>query len=165
MTYLEIDKALFDISIDMIKECQDRVNSVSKENKNEHKALMVELGMYQFCRNAGFLGSERERVIEMRTKFIGQILPRYPEMNKVFANLSRNAKMAFIAALQAEIFIRHSVCHSYHAELEQAKATGDAKNIFEFGIKVGAVERVFAAWEAWRVEHDVYPGMFEEGLR
>lgn len=162
MTYLEIDKALRDISIEMKKECQGRVNSVSKENKNEHKAVMIELGMYGLCTNAGFLGGERERVIEMRTRFIGQRLPRYPEINKVFVSLDDDERKMFIAALQAEIYMRDQIYKNYLVELEQAKMAGDTKNIFELGIKVGAVERVFEAWEEWRVENNVFPGLMGE---
>ena len=169
MTYLEIDKVLLDITIEMINECKIRASSVSKENKNEHKALMVELGMYQLCWRAGFLAgtlSTRENVVNgMRARLIGQILQCYPAMNKIFLSLDEDERKIFIAALQAEIYMRDQIYKNYLVELEQAKMAGDAKNIFEFGIKVGAVERVFEAWEEWRVENDVYPGMFEEGLR
>ncbi|MBE6617309.1 MAG: hypothetical protein E7627_05145 [Ruminococcaceae bacterium] len=169
MTYLEIDKALLDITIEMINECKIRANSVSKDNKNEHKALMIELGMYQLCWRAGFLAGTtgtRGGLIEgVRARVIGQILPRYPEINKVFVSLDDDERKMFIAALQAEIYMRDQIYNNYLVELEQAKGAGDTKNIFEFGIKVGAVERVFEAWEEWRVENNLFPGLLKEGLR
>lgn len=170
MTYLEVDKALLDITIEMINECKIRASSVSKENKNEHKALMVELGMYQLCWRAGFLAgtlSTREGVINgTRARVIGQIiLPRYPELNGIFVSLDDDKRNMFIAALQAEIYMRDQIFKNYLAELDQAKTAGDTKKIFEFQIKVGAVERVFAGWEEWREKNNVFPGLLKEGLK
>ena len=71
----------------------------------------------------------------------------------------------FIAALQAEIYMRDQIVNGYYTEYEAAKAAGDEKNIFELRIKIGGCENVFKAWEAWRAEYNVYPGMFTEGLR
>ena len=55
MTYLEIDKAITDILVQMHDECKTRLDSVSKDNITEQKALHLEYGMYQFCGNAGLL--------------------------------------------------------------------------------------------------------------
>lgn len=169
MTYLEVDKALLDITIEAIKECQDRVNGLPKESKNERKALMVELGMYQFCRNAGFLGGTtgaRENVINgTRARVIERILQSYPEINKIFVSLDEDERKVFIAALQAEIYIRDQWLPEQYTSLAAAEESGDAKNAFEFRIKIGAAENIFSLWEEWRVQNNVFPGLLEEGLR
>ena len=62
MTYLEIDKALVEITRGKCAECKARLDAVSKENATERKALQVEYGMYSFCGAAGFLlGYERNK--------------------------------------------------------------------------------------------------------
>ena len=49
MNYLEIDKAILDITQEMCKNCQAKLDTVSKENVTERKAVQLEYGMYAFC--------------------------------------------------------------------------------------------------------------------
>ena len=164
MTYLEIDKALYDIVNEKYNECQGRLDAVSKENKNERKALMIEREMYGLCNRAGILVyvvGKRENILTMRRRVIGQILQRYPKLNEVFTQLDEEEKMRFLAALQAEIYMRDQIVNSYYTEFEAAKASGDMKNILELQIKIGGCENVFEAWEAWRKEHDIYPNLID----
>ena len=167
MTYLDIDKAMYDIVVKKYDECQSRLDEVPKENKSERKALIIEREMYGLCNRAGLLVytlGKRETTLTFRKRVIGQILQKYPQFNEVFTSLDEEEKWIFIAALQAEIFMRDQIVHSYYTELEAAKASGDTKKIFEFNIKVGATGIIFDEWERWRVENNVYPGMFSEGL-
>lgn len=167
MTYLEIDKAMYDIVKEKYNECQSRLDAVSKENKNERKALMIEREMYGLCDRAGmivYVSGKRENVLAMRRRIIGQILPKYPKLNKVFTKLDEEEKMMFIATLQAEIFMRDQIVNSYYTEFEAAKLSDDTKNLFELQIKIGGCENIFKAWEVWRVEHNLYSGMLSEGL-
>ena len=167
MTYLEIDKALYDIVAEKYNECQSRLDAVPKENKNERKALIIEREMYGLCNRAGVLVytlGEREKTIIFRERVIGQILQKYPRLNEVFTKLDEEEKKRFIAALQAEIYMRDQIVNSYYTDFEAAKASGDTKNILEFQIKIGGCENIFKAWEAWRVANNVYPGMLSEGL-
>ena len=69
--------------------------------------------------------------------------------------------MCFIAALHAEIYLRDQWIDKKPAELAAATASGDAKAVFELTIQLGAVKNMFAAWEAWRVENNIFPHMFE----
>ncbi|MBQ9797703.1 MAG: hypothetical protein IJW50_08295 [Clostridia bacterium] len=164
MTYLEIDKALYDIVNEKYNECQGRLDAVSKENKNERKALMIEREMYGLCNRAGILVyvlGKRENVLTMRRRVIGQILQRYPKLNEVFTKLDEEEKMRFLAALQAEIYMRDQIVNSYYTEFEAAKASGDMKNILELQIKIGGCENVFEAWEAWRKENNIYPNLID----
>ena len=165
MTYLEIDKALYDIVTEKYNECQSRLDTVPNENKNERKALTIEREMYGLCNRAGlivYILGKREGVLTMRRRVIGQILHKYPKLNEVFTQLEEEEKMRFIAALQAEIFMRDQIVNSYYTEFEAAKTAGDMKNILEFQIKIGACENVFKAWEAWRKEHGIYPNLIDK---
>lgn len=167
MTYLEIDKAMYDIVYEKYTECQSRLDAVPKENKSERKALIIEREMYGLCNRAGLLVyvlGKRENVLSMRQRVIGQILQRYPKLNEFFTKLDEEEKKIFVAALQAEIYMRDQIVNSYYAEFEKAKNSEDMKNIFEFQIKIGSCENVFKEWEKWRVENNVYPKMFLEGL-
>ena len=167
MTALEIDKAMYDIVSEKYNECQSRLDAVPKENKNERKALIIEREMYGLCNRAGLLvyvTGERESVLAFRRRVTTNILQKYPKLNGVFAQLNEEEKTIFIAALQAEIFMRDQIVNSYYTEFEAAKSAGDTKNILELQIKIGGCENVFKAWEAWRVENNVYPGIFVEGL-
>ena len=168
MTYLEIDKAMYDIVKEKYDECQTRLDAVPKENKNERKALIIEREMYGLCNRAGILVyvlGKRESVLSTRRRVIGQILSRYPHLNSIFNSLDEEEKMIFIAALQAEIYMRDQIVNSYYAEFETAKVSSDAKNILELQIKIGGCENIFKEWEAWRVENNVYPGILSEGLK
>ena len=168
MTALEIDKAMYDIVKEKYDECQSRLDAVPKENKNERKALIIEREMYGLCNRAGLLVyalGEREHYLSFRQKVIGQILQKYPKLNEVFTKLDEEEKKIFVAALQAEIFMRDQIVNSYYTEFEGAKRAGDMKNIVELQIKIGGCENIFKAWGEWRVENNVYPGMFEEGLK
>ena len=169
MTYLEIDKAMYDIVSEKYNDCQHRLDAVSKENKSERKALIIEREMYGLCNRAGLLWGVihgRDWVLtNHRHRVIGQILQRYPVLNEVFRKLKDEEQLRFIAALQAEIFMRDQIVKSYYAEYEAAKAAEDTKALFELRIKIGACENVFRAWEEWRVAQSVYSGMLTEGLK
>ena len=168
MTALEIDKALYDIVCEKYNECQSRLDAVPKESKMERKALIIEREMYGLCNRAGILvyvNGKRENVLAMRQRVIGQILCKYPKLNHFFSQLDEEEKMRFIAALQAEIFMRDQIVNSYYTEFEVAKLADDTKNLLELHIKIGGCENIFEAWEKWRVENNVYPGMLSEGLK
>ena len=167
MTYLEIDKALYDIVDEKHKECQSRLDAIPLENKNERKALIIEREMYGLCNRAGLLWyalGTRESCLNKRRGVIGQILQRYPRLNGVFTMLGDDEQMTFVAALQAEIFMRDQFVRSYYAELKKAEAAKDIESGFALQIKIGACENVFEAWEKWRMERGLYAGMFSEGL-
>ena len=165
MTYLEIDKALYDIVTEKYNECQSRLDTILNENQNERKALIIEREMYGLCNRAGlivYVLGKREGVLTMRRRVVGQILHKYPKLNEVFMQLDEEEKMRFIAALQSEIFMRDQIVNSYYTEFEAAKTAGDTKNILEFQIKIGACENVFKAWEEWRKEHGIYPNLIDK---
>lgn len=163
MTYLEIDKAISNIMKEKCNECKNRLDDISKENTTERKAVQLELGMYSFCGNAGLLHNfDREKWLQKRRIFLNKELHKYPKLNEIYQNLTEEEKMCFVAALQSEIFIRDQWLGVQYAAFSSAQATGDHQNIFELKIKIGAVENMFAAWENWRAENNIYPNMFEE---
>lgn len=167
MTDLEIDRAMYDIVKKKYDECQSRLDSVPKDNKNERKALIIEREMYGLCNRAGMLVytiGKREGVLANRKRVIGDILRKYPKLNKVFTQLNEEEKKRFVASLQAEIYMRDQIVSSYYAEYESAKTSNDTKNCLELRIKIGGCENVFKAWETWRTENNVYSGMLLEGL-
>lgn len=167
MTDLEIDRAMYDIVKKKYDECQSRLDSVPKDNKSERKALIIEREMYGLCNRAGLLVytiGKREGVLANRKRVIGEILRKYPKLNKVFTQLNEEEKKRFVASLQAEIYMRDQIVSSYYAEYESAKTSNDTKNCLELRIKIGGCENIFNAWETWRVENNVYPGMLSERL-
>ncbi|MBQ3491393.1 MAG: hypothetical protein IJA74_02440 [Oscillospiraceae bacterium] len=164
MTYLEIDSALVEITRKMCEGCQVKLDAVSIENPTERKAIQLECGMYTFCGNAGELfntGWEREKVFSVRKRYLNRILHKYPSLNNIFQALNSKEQMCFIAALHAEIYLRDQWIDKKTAELAAAEASGDTKNVFEITIMLGAVKNMFAAWEQWRVENNIFPHMFE----
>ena len=169
MNYLDIDKAMYDIVTEKYTECQRRLDAVAKENKSERKALIIEREMYGLCNRAGlivYVAGKREHVLAItRYRVTGDILQRYPRLNEAFTQLDEEEKLRFVAAKQAEIFMRDQIMNGYYAEYEAAKAAEDTKGMFELQIKIGACENVFRAWEAWRAEHGIYAGLLSEGLR
>lgn len=168
MHYLEIDKAMYDIAIQKYNECQSRLDAVPMENKNERKALIIEREMYALCNHAGILGNsteKREKVLSMRMHVIGQILRRYPQLNEIYTKLKEEELTTFVAALQAEIFMRDQLVNPYYPEYKTATDAKDTDKAFELQIKIGACENVFKAWEEWRRQNNVYPGILSEGLQ
>ncbi len=164
MTYIDIDKAIVEIVREKCSECKARLDSVSKDNPTERKALQLEYGMYTFCGNAGamFNGCDRRKVLEIRHRFLNGVIYKYPRLNEVYSKIDEDEKLCFIAALQAELYIRDQWLGTQKAELAAAEASGDAKKAFEFRIKIGSAENMFTAWENWRRENSVFSGMFEE---
>ena len=165
MNYLDIDKALVDITRAKCDECKARLDATPKDSKAERKALQIELGMYTLCGNAGLLfnaGWERQRTYQIRQNFWSMVLPKYPKHQEIYSTLNDNEKLSFMAAWQADLFMRDQLLNGYVTELAQAEAAGDAKNTFEFRIKIGAVREMLSIWESWRKENGVYPGLMEE---
>ena len=163
MTCFEIDQAIADITKEKYNECKKRLEAIPRENTAEKKAVQIELGMYTFCCDAGLLFMlSREDCMTRRLHIMGQIIPRYPALNNIYSNLSDDEKTRFAASLQAEIFIRDTWLNQQYAELMCAKEANHTQSIFELNIKIGAVKGMFAAWEAWRIENNVYPHIFEE---
>ena len=165
MNYLDIDKALVDITRAKCDECKARLDATPKDNKAERKALQIELGMYTLCGNAGLLfnaGWERQRTYQIRQNFWSMVLPKYPKRQEIYSALTDDEKLSFMAAWQADLFMRDQLLNGYVTELAQAEAAGDAKNTFEFRIKIGAVREMLSLWEGWRKENGVYPGLMEE---
>ena len=164
MTYLEIDKAMVDITREKCIECKTRLDAILKENPTERKALQLEYGMYTFCGNCGLLFNTtgERKIIHIRRAFLEKQLHKYPRLLSVYKTLDDEGKMRFWAALQAELFLRDQWFIEQCEELAAAEKFGDTKKSFEFRIKVQAAKNMFTIWEAWRVANNVYPNMFEE---
>ena len=165
MNYLDIDKALVDITRAKCDECKARLDATPKDNKAERKALQIELGMYTLCGNAGLLfnaGWERQRTYQIRQNFWSMVLPKYPKHQEIYSALTEDEKLSFMAAWQADLFMRDQLLNGYVTELAQAEAAGDAKSTFELRIKIGGVREMLSLWEGWRKENGVYPGLMEE---
>ena len=165
MTHLEIDCALVDITRAMCSECKARLDAIPKENGTERKALQLEYGMYTFCGNAGLLfntGWERTRVLEVRQRFWNNELHRYPKFYETYQSLDEDEKLRFFAALQGELFLRDQWLTAQEKEHSAAVSANDHRQVFELTVKIGAVKAMFAAWESWRRENEIYPNMFEE---
>ncbi len=168
MNAIEIYKAQEDIANQKYMECKMRLEGVSAERKMERKALHIELGMYNLCLRAGLLDrggnpiDHAETALAHRNLFIPKIIVKYPGLAEIFRALSAEEKSEFIAAVQAELYMRDQIYRNYTAELEAATAAGDEESVFELRIKIGALESVFAAWEEWRKETGIYPGVFKE---
>ena len=168
MTRYEIDRAMQEIVLNKISECRARLDALPKDNANERKAVQIELGMYTLCGNAGLLSggtnddSPRDESFRLRQGVLQRILQKYPKLREVFVGLEGDEQLRFVAALQGEIFVRDQILGNYRAELANASAAQDARNVFEFTIKIGAVESVLEAWRGWRMEHAIYPVELEE---
>jgi len=164
MTYLEIDNAMVDVTQKMCEECKARLDAIPTENSTERKAVQLEYGMYTFCRDAGLMfnnGKERTLAFQRGNSFMAKILHKYPKPNALYQTLDDDPKLCFIAALQGDLFIRDQWLQKKTAELTVATASGDTKSVFELTIQLGAVKNMFAAWEQWRIENNVFPHMFE----
>lgn len=166
MTYLEIYNALLAINQNMCNECKARLDAVPKENSTERKAVQLEYAMYNFCSASGLFNTSQMQQQAAYGKqphslVYDKLLPKYPKLNSSYEALSNENKWCFIAALHPELFIRDQWVNKKEAELTAATASGDTKNIFELTIQLGAVKNMFAAWEQWRIENNIFPHMFE----
>ncbi len=164
MTYLEIDRAILAVTQNVCDECKTRLDAIPKENKTERKAVQLEYGMYTFCRDAGLLfnnGMERTNFFRRGHSLMNKILHRHPRLNAAYLALDEDDKLRFYAALHGELFVRDQWIEKKVDEFAAATASSDTKSIFELTIQLGAVKNMFAAWEAWRVENNIFPHMFE----
>ena len=164
MTHLEIYNALLAINQNMCNECKARLDAITKENSTERKAVQLEYAMYKFCNASGLFNAfQTQQALGKQPKsFVyDKLLSKYPKLCSYYEALSNENKWCFIAALHPELFIRDQWISKKEAELSAATAAGDTKNVFEITIMLGAVKNMFAAWEQWRVENNVFPHMFE----
>ena len=164
MTYLEIYNALLAINQNMCNECKARLDAIPKENSTERKAVQLEYAMYKFCNASGLFNAfQTQQALgkQPHSLVYDKLLPKYPKMNSLYEALSNEDKWCFIAALHPELFIRDQWVNKKEVELAAATASGDTKSVFELTIQLGAVKRMFAAWEQWRVENNIFPCMFE----
>ena len=166
MNYLEIDKAMVDMTQKMCEECKARLDAVSNENPTERKALQLEYAMYNFCGTSGLFNTNQilqQALTGKQPHFLiyKSVLPKYPKINRIYESLNNEDKWSFIATLHPELFIRDQWVTKKESELATATASGDTKSVFELTIQLGAVKNMFAAWEQWRVENNVFPHMFE----
>lgn len=166
MNYLDIDKALVDVTRSKCNECKARLDAIPKDRAAERKALYIEYGMYTLCGNAGLLfntyGTREVLYRKTRQNFWGYAMTKYPRHGEVYATLNDDEKLSFMAAWQAELFMRNQLLEKYVIELAQAEAAGDAKSAFELRIKIGAVREMLTIWENWRKENGVYPDLIKE---
>ena len=168
MTYLDIDRAIVDITRRICRECKARLDATPKTNTTERKALQLEYGIDTFCGNAGLLfntGWDRARVYEIRRNFWEHTLGKYETLRTLDLTLAEDEKRSLCASLQAELFLRDSWLPEQYRDLSAAKEAGDADGIFEQTVKIGAAEAMFDAWENWRRENNVYPHIIEEILQ
>ena len=166
MTYLEIYNALLAINKNMCNECKSKLDAIPTENTTERKAVQLEYAMYNFCCASGLYNTSQIQQQAMHKKephsFIyDRLLPKYPKLSNICNTLGNEDKWCFIAALHPELFIRDQWVNKKEAELAAATASGDTKSVFELTIQLGAVKNMFAAWEQWRVENNIFPHMFE----
>ncbi len=158
MTYLEIDSAILAISQQMCNECKARLDAISKENRTERKAVQLEYAMYNFC--SDILNDRKDNILR-RQRFLEKVMYMTPELASAYQALDDERKLCFVAALHAQPFIQDQWVNKKEAELAAATASGDTKNVFELTIQLGAVKNMFAAWEQWRIENNIFPHMFE----
>ena len=164
MTYLEIYNALLAINQNICDECKARLDAITKENSTERKAVQLEYAMYKFCNASGLFNAfQTQQALQKQPHSLvyDKLLPKYPKMNSLYETLDTEKKWCFIAALHPELFIRDQWVNKKEAELAAATGAGDAKSVFELTIQLGAVKNMFAAWEQWRVENNMFPHMFE----
>lgn len=164
MTYLEIYNALLAINQNMCNECKARLDAIPKENGTERKAVQLEYAMYKFCNSSGLFNAfQTQQALgkQPHSLVYDKMLTKYPKMNSLYEALGNEDKWCFIAALHPELFIRDQWVNKKEVELAAATASGDTKSVFELTIQLGAVKNMFAAWEQWRMENNVFPLMFE----
>lgn len=164
MTYLEIYNELLAINQNMCNECRARLDAIPKENSTERKAVQLEYAMYKFCNASGlFNASQTQQALGMQPHSLvyDKLLSKYPKLCNYYEALSDEDKWCFIAALHPELFIRDQWVNKKESEFAVATASGDAKSVFELTIQLGAVRNMFAAWEQWRVDNNIFPHMFE----
>lgn len=164
MTYSEIDATMVALTRELCAACAKKLATLTGNAPTERKAIQLELGIYTFCGNAGLLfnAASRDHWLVIRRPVVEQMLPRYPRLQQIYHSLEEEEKPRFLAAVQAELFIRDQWLGQQRAELAAAEQAGDTRRTFETKIKIGAAEAMFAAWEAWRTEHNIFPRLFEE---
>ncbi len=165
MTAVEIEKALANIVLDMMKECKTRLAALPDNAKNEKKAIMIEDGMYSMGIRAGLLyntNGDREGAIRIKSTRMPHVCRNFPDVLEAFENADAEEKMRITAALYGEVWITGEYHQANIAELSAAKESRDISRIFEYTIKVGAIEAMLKAWKAWRRENGIYPTLLED---
>lgn len=167
MNAIEIDREMVNIALTMYEECKARFNATPKELKTERKALKIESEMYGLCLRAGLLADiqhpeKRDDFFNIRKNVTCQILRHYTKPKAAFDALDECERERFHAAIHGELFMKDQITKGWAGEFEEAKSAADTAKIFELQIMLGATDRIYKAWEAWRIENNIYPNMFAD---
>lgn len=165
MTTNDIFTELVDINKEQLNQCKEKIEFLPADRNTERKALNVELGMYNACLRAGSLYktvSTWENFWNIRKNVAENMIYAYPKISEVYFKADNNEKEIIMAVTHSEMFIRNQLYEGYLSELDEAIGADDAVKIFELRIKIGAMKKVFSAWEKWRIQNNLYPGLFED---
>ncbi len=163
MTALQIDKALTDIVLERYSECENRLSNIDKSLKMERKAVQIELGMYGLCLRAGLLyytTGARESTLNHFRNQAERIFAPFSKIAQAYSKATEEEKLVIVAALRQEAFMRDQFSNKNEADFQLAKKAGSVDDAFELTIKINAINEVYKAWEAWRMQNNIYPNMF-----
>ena len=165
MTVNDIFTALVDINENLLNQCKAKIETMPKDKKTELKALNIELGMYNTCLRAGSLKgtvSDWDSLWAIRKHVTQNMIYAYPRISEEYFKADDKEKGIIMASTHSEMFIRNQLYEGYLTELDEAIGVKDTVKIFELQIKIGAMKNVFTAWENWRIQNNLYPGLFED---
>ena len=67
-------------------------------------------------------------------------------------------------SLYPEMFMRVNFYNTYQTDLAKAEKTGDPQTIFKARIKKEVMDEILDMWRNFRVEHDLFPYVFEKEI-
>ncbi len=153
MTGLEIQDAMAKIAADYAADADSRLKALPADAKREKKAIIIEREMYNLCSRAGLLyyakNAKSEDHLHWVCGFLLKFLAPYPKTAVLFAEADDETKLKLAPYLRGVIFMDDQYLKPNRAALAKAEEAGDAEEIFELRIKVGAVAKVIDAWRSW----------------
>ena len=153
MTGLEIQDAMVKIAAASAVDADARLKALPPDAKREKKAIIIEREMYNLCIRAGLLYNTKNARSEDHLRRVCGMLPKlltpYPKAAALFAEADDETKLKLAPYLRGVSFMNDQFLKPNRAALAKAEETGDAEEIFELRIKVGAVAGVIDEWRRW----------------
>lgn len=163
MNAIEFENELVKITKKKIEECNKKISQIDKEQKIEHKALILQREMYNLFLRAGLLyysENNREHSIARNSDLLHNFLkqnPSFRELSDIYENLNHEDQLKIAPFLRGTTFIQWQFLDLYENQLISANESGDIKNAFELKIKITALKEMLHIWQLWWNENGFVP--------
>ena len=145
MTTQELMQAMRAVVDDKVRSCEERLQTLSRDNTTERNALLIQKNLYGIAKTAiGFAGKGDE----FPRPFIGQttnLLSGENELRAILLDAEGEEQRTLAVYLHNMLFLRQNFLRRYRQE---AEAATDPRRQFEAKLKCAIVEDLMHSYKS-----------------